>query len=96
MEKAKAMLASEADNINEDDPRQAAGLMRKLSDATGLNMGSGMEEALSRLEQGEDTAKIEEEIGELLGADEPQLLETRRNKGSSRLKPNVDETLYEL
>ena len=96
MEKAMAMLASEADNINEDDPRQAADLMRKLSDATGLNMGSGMEEALSRLEQGEDPAKIEEEIGDLLGADEPQLLEARRKKGSSKPKPDVDETLYEL
>ena len=96
MEKAMAMLASEADNINEDDPRQAADLMRKLSDATGLKMGSGMEEALSRLEQGEDPAKIEEEIGDLLGADEPQLLEARRKKGSSKPKPDVDETLYEL
>lgn len=96
MEKAMAMLASEADNINEDDPLQAADLMRKLSDATGLNMGSGMEEALSRLEQGEDPAKIEEEIGDLLGADEPQLLETRRRKGSSKPKPAVDETFYEL
>ena len=47
MEQAMAMLASEAEKINQDDPRQAADLMRKLSAATGLNMGSGMEEALS-------------------------------------------------
>ena len=59
MEKAVAMLASEADKINEDDPRQAAMLMRKLSDATGMNLGPGMEEALSRMERGEDPEKID-------------------------------------
>jgi putative FmdB family regulatory protein len=32
MEKAMAMLASEAGNINEDDPKQAAMLMRKLKE----------------------------------------------------------------
>ncbi|HBB15623.1 MAG TPA: hypothetical protein DCZ97_00985, partial [Syntrophus sp. (in: bacteria)] len=36
MEKAMAMLAGEAEKMNEDDPRQAAQLMRKLTDATGL------------------------------------------------------------
>ena len=49
MEQAMGMLASEAENLNEDDPRQAAQLMRKLSDATGLKMGAGMEEALHRM-----------------------------------------------
>ena len=46
MEKAMAMLAGEAEKLNEDDPRQAAQLMRKLTDATGMNLGAGMEEAL--------------------------------------------------
>jgi putative FmdB family regulatory protein len=47
MEKAMQVLASEADRINEDDPRQAADLMRKLTDMTGMELGAGMEEALS-------------------------------------------------
>ena len=47
IEQAVVMPASEADNINQVDPRQTADLMRKLTAATGLNMGSGMEEALS-------------------------------------------------
>ena len=55
MEKAMGMLAREAEHINEDDPRQAAQLMRKLSDATGLKMGPAMEEALHRMERGEDS-----------------------------------------
>ena len=33
------MLAGEAENINEDDPRQAANLMRKLTDMTGMELG---------------------------------------------------------
>ncbi len=54
MEKAMQALAGEAESINEDDPRQAANLMRKLTDMTGLELGPGMTEALRRMEQGED------------------------------------------
>jgi putative FmdB family regulatory protein len=96
MEKAMSMLASEADKINEDDPRQAAMLMRKLSDATGLNLGPGMEEALSRMERGEDPEKIEAEMGDLLEGEEPLLLGPKTKKGFRRQKPLVDETLYDL
>lgn len=96
MEKAMSMLAGEADKISEDDPRQAAKLMRKLSDATGLNLGPGMEEALSRMERGEDPEKIEEEMGDLLVGEEPFLLGQKAKKGGSRQKPLVDETLYDL
>ncbi|MBM4272479.1 MAG: zinc ribbon domain-containing protein [Deltaproteobacteria bacterium] len=96
MEKAMAMLASEADKINEDDPRQAAMLMRKLSDATGLNLGPGMEEALSRMERGEDPEKIEEEMGDLLEGEDPFLFGEKTKKGKKRPRPRVDETLYDL
>lgn len=96
MEQAMAMLARDADKIDEDDPRQAARLMRKLSDATGLRMGPGMEEALSRMERGEDPEKIEEEMGDLLEGEEPFILETKPKKGSSKPKPRVDDTLYDL
>jgi putative FmdB family regulatory protein len=95
MEKAMAMLAREAEGINEDDPRQAANLMRKLSDATGLKMGAGMEEALSRLERGEDPEKIEQEMGALLNSEEPLAFEDKGKKGRQPA-PKVDETLYEL
>ncbi len=96
MEKAMSMLASEADKINEDDPRQAAMLMRKLSDATGLHLGAGMEEALSRMERGEDPEKIEEEMGDLLEGEEPFIFGQKAKKGGKREKPLVDETLYDL
>jgi putative FmdB family regulatory protein len=96
MEKAMAMLAGEADKMNEDDPRQAAQLMRKLTDATGLSLGAGMEEALHRLEKGEDPDRIEAEMGDLLEGEEPFIVEGSGKKGGAKAKPRVDETLYDL
>lgn len=96
MEKAMAMLASEADKISEDDPRQAARLMRKLSDATGLKMGSGMEEALSRMERGEDPEAIEQQMGDLLEGEDPFVFEQKSRASGRKPSPNVDNTLYDL
>jgi len=96
LEKAMSMLASEAGSINEDDPRQAARLMRKLSDATGLNLGAGMEEALSRMERGEDPEKIEAEMGDLMEGEEPFTFGEKSRGGRRRPKPKVDDKLYDL
>jgi putative FmdB family regulatory protein len=96
MEKAMAMLASETERLDENDPRQAAQLMRKLSDATGLSLGSGMEEALRRLEKGEDPDLIEEEMGDLLDGEEPFMAQEKGRKDRRQAKPRVDETLYDL
>ena len=84
------------DEIDEDDPRQAATLMRKLSEATGLSLSSGMEEALSRLESGEDPDKIEEEMGDLLEGEDPLILGSKGRKGTRQSKPQVDDKLYDL
>lgn len=97
MEKAMQMLAGEAENMNEDDPRQAANLMRKLSDMTGVELGAGMREALSRMERGEDPEQIEAEMGDLLENEEPFILPGKRRTGrNGRLAPERDETLYDL
>jgi putative FmdB family regulatory protein len=96
LEKAMAMLAGEAEQVNEDDPRQAARLMRKLADATGLSLGPGMEEALNRMEQGEDPDKIEQEMGDLLEGEEPFSFEAKPKPRSKLKTPVIDETLYEL
>jgi hypothetical protein len=94
LEQAMSALASEAERINEDDPRQAAQLMRKLTEMTGLELGSGMEEALNRMEAGEDPEQIEAEMGDLLEGEDPIL--SQRKIGRKRLPPRKDETLYEL
>lgn len=96
MERAMGMLAQEADKIDEEDPKQAAELMRKLSKTAGIKMGAGMEEALHRLEQGEDPEKIEEEIGDLLEGEEPFILESKNKKGLNKPKPKIDDTIYDL
>jgi putative FmdB family regulatory protein len=96
MEKAMAMLAGEAEKISEDDPRQAAQLMRKLTDATGMNLGAGMEEALSRLEKGEDPDRIAAEMGDLLEGEEPFTIGGTGRKGGRKPRPRVDQTLYDL
>jgi putative FmdB family regulatory protein len=98
MEKAMNMLAGEAENINEDDPRQAANLMRKLTDMTGMELGPGMQEALKRMEAGEDPDAIEAEMGDLLEDEEPFLMPEKKGKakGTKRAAPKRDETLYDL
>jgi putative FmdB family regulatory protein len=98
MEEAMNMLAGEAENISEDDPKQAAGLMRKLSDMSGLKLGDGMEEALSRMEKGEDPDKIEAEMGDVLENEDPFSMSGAGGKrGKSKLsRPMRDETLYDL
>jgi putative FmdB family regulatory protein len=98
MEKAMQMLAGEADKINEDDPRQAANLMRKLSDLTGLELGDSMNEALKRMEAGEDPDAIEAEMGDLLEEDEPFLLPEKKGAAKTGKKPapRRDEKLYDL
>ena len=98
MEKAMEMMAREAENINEDDPRQAAKLMRKLTDMTGVGLGHGMEEALARMESGEDPDKIEAEMGGIMENEEPFILPGKK-AGKGGVKKRVlkkDDTLYDL
>jgi putative FmdB family regulatory protein len=98
MEKAMQMLAGEAERINEDDPRQAANLMRKLTDMTGMELGAGMEEALRRMERGEDPEQVEAEMGDLLESEDPFMFPEKKGKGgiAARPAPMRDETLYDL
>ena len=98
MERAMQMLAGEAENIREDDPRQAADLMRKLTDMTGIELGSGMQEALRRMENGEDPEQIESEMGDILESEEPFLLSGKKGKmgAGKHPAPMRDETLYDL
>jgi putative FmdB family regulatory protein len=99
MERAMAELAREAEGVGEDNPRAMARLMRRFYEGSGLRMGSGMEEAMRRMEAGEDPDAIEREMGDVLededpfaGGDEPALERLRR-----RLRPaRIDTTLYEM
>lgn len=95
LEKAMSTIAGEAEKMKDDDPRMAAKLMRQLSKA-GLNFGPGMEEAISRMEKGEDPEKIEEEMGALLENEEPLIFQKQSRAKGKKDKPLVDDTLYDL
>jgi putative FmdB family regulatory protein len=98
MGRAMEVLAREAERIDENDPRQAANLMRKLTDMTGIQLGGNMEEALRRMEAGEDPESVEAEMGDLLEDEEPFMLPGSRGRGHSspRTAPKRDDTLYDL
>jgi hypothetical protein len=58
-----------------------------------------MQEAMRRMEAGEDPDKIEEEMGDLLEAEEPEFGASGGSlrQWSRKLRPpQVDETLYDL
>jgi putative FmdB family regulatory protein len=96
MEKAMSLLAREAEHMDENDPKQAANLMRKLTDMTGLNLGSGMEEALRRMEGGEDPEAVEAEMGDLLEGEEPFAFGKKSIPGARCRPPRIDDALYDL
>lgn len=68
LEQEMERLMSDADGIDENDPRQLGRLMRRMGTLTGERFDSGMECAIRRLEAGEDPEKIEADMGEVLGA----------------------------
>lgn len=85
-ERELARLMAQAEGIDENDPRQLGGLMRRMAEITGERLDPEMEEAVRRLESGEDPDKIEEEMGELFGEDAG---------GMAGLgAPSVDDGLY--
>jgi putative FmdB family regulatory protein len=103
MERVMAEMANEVDRLAESDPRQMARVMRRLLDGAGMPLGPGMEEAMRRLEAGEDPDRIEQEMGDVLEGEDEALVEAgagagRRIKALRRrlLPPTVDRTLYEL
>ena len=100
MERAMETLASQAEGLDESNPRQAADLMRKFSELTGLKLGDKMEDALARIESGEDPETVEKEMGEMdendlfkldgIGGEGPKIRKTIKKA------PARDDTLYEM
>jgi hypothetical protein len=96
MEKAMELIAREAGGLDEEDPRQAARLMKKMTEITGMEFGSEMKEALKRLEAGEDPDEIEADMGDLLDNEDPLSLLEKKKTGLKSLPPRKDDTLYDL
>lgn len=99
MEAAMMQMAGEVEGMDEEDPRAMARVMRKLMDTTGMRMGEGMEEAIRRMEAGEDPDKVEEELGDVLDGEDPFSTGESKLKGIHRRMteaPNVDEEIYDM
>ena len=82
-------LMSAAEGLDENDPRQLGRLMRRMTEITGEPVEPAMEEAMRRLESGEDPEKIEADMGDLLGDGEGD------GEGAGMGGPSYDSGLYD-
>jgi len=98
MDRAMSMLAHEVEAIDDNDPKQAAGLMQKMSDLTGMPLNKSMKEAIERMASGEDPDKVEADMGDILENEEPFELPSKKCLVNNKRQqaPRVDETLYDL
>jgi hypothetical protein len=99
MERAMESLASEAEGLDENDPRQAARLMRKFSDMTGMEFKENMKSAIERMEAGEDPEAIEQEMGGAMDDEDPFVMPGKKEKtkvAARRVAPVRDPALYEM
>ena len=84
-EREMMRLMSQIEGMDENDPKQMGTLMRKMSEITGEGLDPEMEEAVRRLEAGEDPDKIEEDLGDLGMGD-----------GGGMGGPTYDDGMYSL
>jgi len=96
MEQAMSMMEREIQSMDENDPKQAAQLMRKLCSATGMDLGKEIEEALRRMEAGEDPDTIEKEMGNLLNGEDLFKKTSKVSQKGRKKPPSRDERLYYL
>ena len=66
MEREMMRLAAELEHMDENDPRQMAAAVRRMTELAGEPVTPAMEEMIRRLEAGEDPEKVEEEMGDAL------------------------------
>lgn len=69
MEREMMRLASELEHMDENDPRQMAAAVRRMTELAGEPVTPAMEEMIRRLEAGEDPERIEEDLGDALDED---------------------------
>jgi putative FmdB family regulatory protein len=66
MEREMMRLAAELEGMDENDPRQMAAAVRRMTELAGEPVTPAMEEMIRRLEAGEDPERIEEELGDAI------------------------------
>jgi putative FmdB family regulatory protein len=101
MDSAMMAMAARLESVDESDPRAMASAMRELFQSTGMQPNETIQEAMRRMEAGEDPDKVEEEMGSDLDATDPEAMFTAPTNALGRLRrmlepPNVDPNLYDL
>ena len=77
MEQAMAAMGSEIEDLGDDtDPREAATLMRRFAQTSGMKFTDTVEEALNRMASGEDPEAVDAEFGEVLESANPFAADT--------------------
>ena len=90
-------LVAEMGELDDCDPRDTTSYLRRFGELSGLGMGPRLENALVRLEAGEDIESIESEMESL--ADDSPLEDFFRLKVTAQRRsrrPKIDEELYFL
>jgi len=91
VEREMMRFASELEGMDENDPRQMAAAVRRMTELAGERITPTMEEMIRRLEAGEDPEKVEEEMGDAL---EEEMGE--EGGGGAFAAPERDEGLYPM
>jgi hypothetical protein len=69
MEAAMSAMEGEFANVDENDPKAMARMMRRMSELTGEKIDGEMEEVVRKLEEGADPDSLEEQLGGGEGAE---------------------------
>ncbi len=95
LEGAMEALGGEMERLGDsEDPRALGHLLRRFGELSGLDLGPRMQDALQRMEAGEDPDAIESELDD----DDDSfdgLFELKRSLRRAR-RPSVDDQLYFL
>lgn len=73
MEAAMSAMEGEFANVDENDPKAMARMMRRMSELTGEKIDGEMEEVVRKLEEGADPDSLEDQLGggDDAGAEDP-------------------------
>jgi len=91
VEREMMRFAAELEGMDENDPRQMAAAVRRMTEIAGEPVTPAMEEMIRRLEAGEDPEKVEEEMGDAL---EEEMGD--EGGGFSGAPPTRDDGLYPM
>ena len=58
---------ADAEHLDDNNPRELGRFMRRMTELAGEPVGPEMDEALRRLEAGEDPDRIEDDMGDIMG-----------------------------